>query len=106
WIDYELRRRALVEVLVTLRTFVEADNFHVDSLRHLDLVMEDRHHELPVVLHNRALSGEEVVRLRPAEANANAQVAGLCGVVDTTRVVRNVETGDTDSSARARDRHQ
>ena len=45
--------------------------------------MEDRLHEAAVVLHHRALAGDEDVRLRPAEPDAHPELTDLGVLVDT-----------------------
>ena len=68
--------------------------------------MQDGLHQLAVVPHDRALAGGEGVRLCPAESDADAQVAGLGGVVDAARIVGHIEAGNAQRAARAGDRHQ
>src|SRR5215208_5966252 len=63
WVEHELLGRTLVEVLVALRSLVERDDRGVDGPGDLGSVVEDRHHQLPVVLHNRALAGVRRVAL-------------------------------------------
>jgi hypothetical protein len=57
----ELVRDAAVEVLVTPRRLVERNNGRVYRLRDLGLVVQDHLHQLVVVSHHRALSGDEAV---------------------------------------------
>src|SRR5215213_9811384 len=66
WVEHKLLGRTLVEVLVALRSLIERDDRGVDGPGDLGPVVEDRHHQLPVVLHNRALAGVERVALGPA----------------------------------------
>src|SRR3712207_9594234 len=62
-----LLRRALVELLVAPRRVLQRDHLGVDRLRDLHPVVQDRHHQLAVVAHDRALAGGERVRLGPAQ---------------------------------------
>src|SRR5215210_8989753 len=71
WVEHILLGRALVEVLVALRSLVERNDRGVDGPGDLGPVVEDRHHQIPVVLHNRALAGVERVALGPAEPDAD-----------------------------------
>src|ERR1051325_3350606 len=45
-IDDEFLRRAFVEILIALRSVLETDQLHVRRLRDLNLVVQDRLHEL------------------------------------------------------------
>src|SRR5215212_11994607 len=67
WVEHELLGRALVEVLVALRSLIERDDCGVDGPGDLGPIVEDRHHQLAVVLHDRALAGVEGVAHGPAE---------------------------------------
>src|SRR4029078_9272829 len=69
-------------------------------------VVQDRHHQASVVLHHRALSGIERMRLGPALSDADRQRAFLGGVVGCSRVAGHVETWDTDRSTGSRELHQ
>jgi len=66
----ELLGRALIEVLVSLRGFVERDHGGVDRLGDLRLVVEDHLHQAVVVLHHRAPTRRRVRRRRPDRAGA------------------------------------
>ena len=55
--------------------------------------MQDGHHELAVVAHHRALTGDEDVRLRPPQPDADAQAAALGGLVDPAGVAGDIEPG-------------
>src|SRR5581483_3658909 len=105
-VEHELLRCALVEVLVARGRLVQGDHLRVDGVGDVDLVPEDRLHELAVVLHDRALAGGEGVGLGPAQADADAEVAGLGRLVHATRVVGDVQAGDADGPARPGDLHQ
>src|SRR5208283_1997832 len=56
-VDDELLRRPLVKVAIALCGPVERYGRHVARLGDLDLIVQNGHHELAVVLHDRALSG-------------------------------------------------
>ncbi len=47
----------------------------------------------------------ERMRLRPAEPDADAEVADLCVRVDAARIAGDIQTGDADGAAGARDLH-
>jgi hypothetical protein len=74
-------------------------------LCNLDFVMQDAHHQLPVVAHDWALTGGEPMTLRPAQADADAECAGLCICVDSARIIRYVEAGYSQSAAGTSDLH-
>src|SRR3982751_1050104 len=52
----ELLCRALIEVLITLRRVIQRDNLHIDGLRRKSALVQNRHHELSIVIQNRTLS--------------------------------------------------
>jgi hypothetical protein len=58
-IHHELFRRTLVEVDITFWSVVEPDHGYVYCLCNLNLVMENRLHQLAVVLQNRCLTRVE-----------------------------------------------
>lgn len=60
-VDDKLLGCSLVEILVALRRIVERDHRYVHRLRNLNAVMQYRLHELPVITHNRTLTGGERV---------------------------------------------
>src|SRR4029453_18545978 len=92
-VDDVLAGRALVELLVALGGLVERDHGGVDVLGDLHLVMQDRHHQLPVVLHHRALAGGEGVGLGPAEPDPDRQRPDLGRLVDRARGAGHVQPG-------------
>ena len=67
--------------------------------------MEDRHHELPVVLQHRALSGGEGVGFRPAQADPNAEVARFGRRIDRARIIGYIQPWDSDGPSRSADGH-
>lgn len=98
-ISHKLFGRTPVEVGVALRCIFQRNNGGVDRLCILDFVMQDAHHQLSVVAHAWALTGGEPMTLRPAQADADAERAGLCICVDSARIIRNVEAGYSQSAA-------
>ena len=100
-VDDKLLRHAVVELGVALGRVVEADNLHVHGLGNLDFVVQDGLHQLAVVLHHRRLAGVEGVALGPAQAEADAQVAGFGGLV-LARPDRRSRTGRGCRSCRPR----
>src|SRR5580698_4051913 len=106
WIDDELLRGSLVEILVALRSIVEGDDGCVDDLRDGQTVVQDGLLELPVVLENGSLTGEEAVRLRPSEAEAHAQVSGLGSFVVGTGVLGHIKARNADGAGGAGDGYE
>src|ERR1039457_6188323 len=104
-IDDVLLGGSLVEVVVALRCILERDDGGVDRRRDVRPVVQDRHHQLAVVRHHRALASDEVVRLRPAEAETHPQRPGPGFLVDAAWVARHVQPGDPEASAGPRDGH-
>src|SRR5918998_889578 len=93
--------RALVEVLVALGGFVQADDLGVHRVGDVRLVVQDAHHQAAVVLLDRALAREERVALGPAEAEPDLERALLGVRVRRARVAGHVEAGDAERAARA-----
>ena len=106
WIDDELLRCSLVEILVALRSVVEGNHGCVDDLRDGQAVVEDRLHKLPVVLEDGGLAGEEAVRFGPSEAEAHAQISGLCRLVVGAGILGDVEAGNADGARGSSDGHE
>src|SRR5690606_24158379 len=82
------------------------DRGGVDGVGDLHAVVEDRLHELAVVRHHRALAGREAQRLRPAETETHRQGADLRVLVHAARVAGDVQAGDAERAAGARDVHE
>ena len=99
-------RRSFVEVFVPLDGLFQIYNGNVDRLGNFDLVMQDRHHQLPVVLQHWTLTGGEGVGFRPAQSDADAEISMLSGLVEPAGVVGHIETGNSQSAACAANRHQ
>src|SRR5215467_4264251 len=106
WIEHELLRRSFVEVLVTLNRPFQLDDGHVDRLSDLDFVVQDSHHQLPVVLQHRTLARGENVRFRPSQADADTEISMLGSLVQSSRIVRYIEPGDAERTARSANGHQ
>src|SRR5215218_6974415 len=104
-VDDVLAGRALVEVLVALGGLVERDHGRIHVLGDLHLVVQDGHHQLAVVLHHRALTGLERVRLGPAEPDPDRQRPDLGRLVDRARVAGDVQPGDAEPPGRPGDVH-
>jgi hypothetical protein len=56
-VEDELFGSALVEVYVALGSLFQGNDGGVDRLGDLHLIVQDRIHQLPVVAHDRALTG-------------------------------------------------
>src|SRR5260370_41382417 len=68
--------------------------------------MENRMHQLAVVLKNRCLTRVERVAFSPAESKANGQRPGLCRLVDAAGIIRNIKTWDPNCSSSSGESHQ
>src|ERR1035438_1765961 len=90
-----------VEVPITLRGFVQADDGDIAVLGRMNLVVQDGLHELTIVTQHGALAGMEGTRLRPSQANADAQGADLCGLVHAAWIAGHVETRNADGATGA-----
>ena len=89
-IEHEFLRRPFIEVLVALDRLVQGHNGDVDGLGDFDFVMQDRHHELPVVLHDRTLTGGKDVGFPPSQADADAEVSRLGALIGCARILGHV----------------
>src|SRR6478735_6055554 len=105
-VEHELRRRAGVEFRVALRRVLQGNRLRVDVLGDMHPVMQDGHHQLPVVLHDRTLSRGEAEGLGPARSEAERERTFLRGLVHAARVPGDVESGDAQGTARGRYLHQ
>src|SRR5690606_7614610 len=74
-VDDEFFRHTGIELTVTARGIVQADDLHADHLGDVDAIPHDRLHKRTVVFHHWCLAGVEAVRLGPAEAETDAQAA-------------------------------
>ena len=68
--------------------------------------MQDRLHQPAVVLHHRALTGHEHMRLREAEAEAHRQRTFLRRLIGRARITRDVEPGNAEAAAGPSDVHE
>src|ERR1039457_505191 len=105
-IDHELLRCPLIEILVAFRRFIESKHCGVDSLRRVELLVENGVHELPVIAHDRALARGKDVGLCPAQSYADAEIAGLGRCIHAAWIVGHIETRNADASPRLRDAHE
>ena len=80
--------------------------WHVDGFRKLDPVVEDGHHQLAVVLHDRRLAGEERVAIWPNRGRCECRDCRSCALVCGARVVCNIQARDADRARCARHFHQ
>src|SRR6185295_2842358 len=55
-IQHKLLSGAFIEILISIWRFVQRNRSYVYRLGDLNLVIENRHHELPVILQYRALT--------------------------------------------------
>src|SRR5258708_40340237 len=68
--------------------------------------MQDRHHELPVVLHYRTLTRGEDMGFSPSQADADAEVSRLGARVGCAWILGHVQSGDAEGAARTANLHQ
>jgi hypothetical protein len=81
-IQHESLGRALVKVFVGAGAASNRMTSTPTALGDVNLVVEDRLHKLPVVLHHRTLAGGKHVRLRPTQAGADAEPPDFGVLVD------------------------
>src|SRR6266542_1173762 len=72
----------------------------------MEFVIKNRVHELPVILHHRALTGLECMGLGPSKADADAEISGLGVIVHAARVVSHVKSWNAQFSAGLRNGHE
>ncbi len=101
-----LLARSPVKVGVSCRRIVKRHYANVDRTRRLDLLEENGLHKLPVVLDNRALTGSKRNTLGPAQAEAQAQRSGFGGGISGARVICDIQSRDSNRSARTHVAHQ
>src|SRR5271154_6938416 len=103
-IQNELLRRSFIEVFVTLNSLFQFYDGDVDRLGDFDLVVQDCHHQLTVVLQYGTLTGGEGMRFRPSQADADTEIPMLCSLVHSPGIVGYVQTGNAESAARTTNR--
>src|SRR5271167_4708007 len=86
---------AFVKVLITLRRVLQGNDGCVDRPGYLHPVMQDRHHQLAMVTHHRALARDESEGLCPTQANANVELTNLGVLVDAAWVASDIQAWDT-----------
>jgi len=64
-INHKLLRHACIELAVTFRRLIQADDLHAQHFGNVDAGLHDRPHQLTVVLHVWGLAGVEALRLGP-----------------------------------------
>ncbi len=69
-IEYEFFGDALVEGFIPLRGVFQSNHPGIDDLCNRQPIMQDRHHQLPIIFEHWRLAGVKGMRFRPAEAKA------------------------------------
>jgi len=105
-VEDKFLRCAGVEGFVSFGCLGERYDRRADDLCDGQTIVENRLHQLTVVLQDWSLACVEAVRLRPAEAEAHLQVSGLAGVVCGSRIFCDIEAGNTDAARGANDAHE
>src|SRR6202046_2730869 len=77
WVQDELLRYPLVKVPVALRRIFKGQHRRIHRLCDRDPVVQNGHHELPVIAKDWTLARPAAVRLGPAEADSQAKDAML-----------------------------
>src|SRR5437763_17123798 len=104
-VKHILSGRPLVEVPVSLRSILQRNNRRIDRLGNLYLVIEDGHHQLAVIAHDRALTGGERKGLGPAQTQADAKLANLRIFIDSPWITCDVQARNANSTSDTRDVH-
>ena len=99
WVDHILLGGAGIELPVALWGIIEADGDRVHGLGDVRPIGQDHVHQLAVVALDRALTGGESVRLRPAQAESDADLTDLGVLIDRTRVTGHIATWEADTRA-------
>src|SRR6266849_599761 len=94
-----------IKVLITLRRILQGNDGGVDRLGNLHPVMQDRHHQLAMVTHDRTLAGDEREGFCPTQANANIKLTRLSFLVDTAWITGYIQARNTYLAGGPRDRH-
>src|SRR3981081_2796345 len=98
-IYHEFLGNAFVEVNITLWSIVQRYHGNVNRVGDMDLVVEDRFHELAIVFQYWGLPGLEGVALGPTEPQTNRERSALRGCIHAARIIRHVKAGNTDRAA-------
>src|ERR1700722_16930684 len=105
-IQHELLRRSFIEVFVTLNSLFQFYDGDVDRLGDFDLVVQDRHHQLTVVLQHGTLASGKGMRFSPSQADTDTEISMLRSLVHSPGVIGYVQTGNAESAAGTANRHQ
>lgn len=105
-VDDELLRYTGIELSVSCRSLIQADDLYAYNLGDVDAIPHDCLHQRPVVLHYRRLAGMEAVRLGPAQAEADTQGADLGRSIRRPRVFGHIQTRNTNLACDASYLHQ
>ncbi len=105
-IENVLLRSSLIEILITSRCIFERHDCGIHGFRRMRFVVENGHHQLPVVAQDRTLTGCESMGLGPSESNPHTQNAALRVLVFAAWVVGDIESRDSDRTAGPGNRHQ
>ena len=100
-IDDEFVCDAGVEVFVAFRRLLKTDHLDIDDLGDRQSIPQYRLHQLVVVFQHRRLAGVEGVGLRPAEPEAQAEIAVLGCLLLGAGIVRDIEAGNADRAGSA-----
>src|SRR6266851_2649108 len=103
-VEYELFRSAFIKCVVSSRRILQGHHGDVHRLRDGYFVVQDGHHELPVVTEHWTLTRTEAVGFSPAKTNPQTQNTLLRIGVLRSRIVSDVQSGNADRSAGPRRR--
>lgn len=98
-VQNELLRRTFVKVSVTLRRILQRQHCNIHGLRSGNPVVQDGHHQLPVIAQHRILPGTESVGFGSDKADPKAQHAPFRSGMISARIVSNVQPRNADRSA-------
>src|SRR6266446_10804481 len=100
-VEYELLRSTFIKGVVASRRILQGQHCDIHRLRDSHLVVQDGHHELPVVTEHGTLPRTEAVGFSPAKTNPQTQNALLRIGVLSSRIVSDIQSGNADRSAGA-----
>src|SRR2546423_7212072 len=78
-----------------LRRILQRNDGSIDRPGDLHPVMQDRHHQLAMVTHDRALTGDEREGLCPPQTNTNVELTNPGFLVDTAWIAGYIQTRNT-----------